>query len=217
MRTGNKLLLSFVAFAVLLMLLTDILLWANFKRGITGNEDNPEKNEWHTSALQPVKVIKIESHNNYNVRIEKADSFKIGYQEDTLHQVLYSQNGDTLLVHPEENNNVVIYCPQIELVLLSKSGVTMYNMDLARLQVVAGDSCSIELINNIEIGSLHVTGGRENSFNLNGKVDSLYLELGPGGSFRSDDVPYKFTSMKLDSLNELNLTGSSLKALKEIK
>lgn len=217
MRTGNKLLLSFVAFAVLLMLLTDVLLWANFKRGIKGDLDEPKDNPWHTVTLQPVKVVKIESHLNDNIRIERADSFKIGYEDHSVQQVLYSQKGDTLFVQPGDARNIVIYCPAIETVLLLKSRVTLFNMHLPSLHVVSGDSCSVELNNDIAIGSLHVTGGRGNSFTVTGNVDSLYLELGPESAFHSEDVPYKFTSMKLDSLNELNLSGRSLKALKEIK
>jgi hypothetical protein len=217
MRTGNKLLLSFVAFMVLMMLLTDVLLWANFKRGIMGDMDERGDNQRHTVTLQPVKVVKITSNQNYNVNIEKADSFRISYSIDTLNQILYSQIGDTLFVQPREEGFVTIGCPEIETILLVHSGVALNDLHLSHLNILAGDVCTVGFAGSVEIGALHITGGRENSIHLSGKIDSLYLQLGPKSSFSSDDVPYKFTSMKLDSLDELNLNGSSLKALKEIK
>lgn len=217
MRTGNKLLLSFVAFMVLMMLLTDVLLWANFKKGKMGDKQEIRKRDLRTTALQPVKVVKITSNQNYNVNIEKSDSFRISYSIDTLNQALYSQSGDTLFVQPREEGFVTIGCPEMETILLVHSGVALNNLHLSQLNILAGDVCTVGFAGNVEIGALHITGGRENSINLSGKIDSLYLQLGPKSSFISDDVPYKFTSMKLDSLDELNLNGSSLKALKEIK
>jgi hypothetical protein len=217
MRTGNKLLLSFVAFMVLMMLLTDILLWANLKKGITGDSGEIQKRDWHTTTLQPIKVVKIKGNQNNNISIEKSDSFKISYAKDTLNQVLYSQQGDTLFVQAREERFVTISCPEIETVELLNSGVFLNDLHLSRLNIVSGNSCSVSFGGNTEIGSLYITGGRENILNINGKVDSLYLQLGPKSVFTSDDVPYKFTAMKLDSLNEMNLRGSSLNALKEIK
>lgn len=217
MRTGNKLLLSFVAFMVLMMLLTDILLWANLKKGITGDKGETQKRDWHTIALQPVKVVKIKSNQYNNIRIEKSDSFRISYAQDSLNKALYSQQGDTLFVQAREEGFITISCPDIETVVLVNSGVFLNDLHLSRLNILSDNSCSVEFNGNTAIGALYVIGGRENMLNINGKVDSLYLQLGPGSSFTSDDVPYKFSSMKLDSLNELNLKGSSLQALKEIK
>ncbi|SFD19720.1 hypothetical protein SAMN05518672_101995 [Chitinophaga sp. CF118] len=221
MRTGNKLLLSFVALIVLLMLLSDIVLWANFKRGKSGDGELYEKLQsdlHHTIALQPARVLQMKSDGNYDVEIKKSDKYALSYSGDSTLQLMYSQHGDTLFLEPYKDRSVILYCPDIQTILLSNANVIMSDMKLARLNIISADSCHTTL-EGTSIGSFHFTGGTENYLRINGgaAIDSLHLKLGKYSSFISDDIPYKYTSMKIDSIKVFEIRGRSLEALKEIK
>jgi hypothetical protein len=213
MRTSNKLLIAFVAFVVLLMLGADVVMWANFKNGKTGDDIlRAPQTHWKTHTLQPVKVVKVDS--KYAIDITLSDKYELTYSDEPLQ---YSQRGDTLFLQPSQSRSVILKCPDIQSLLLSQGDVNIYNLSAENLSVQLKDSSRLQ-ISDSKFKSLHITGATQNHFRItSGNTDSLYLQLGKGSIFNSDDVPYQFTSMKLDSLEDIRLTGRSMNALKEIK
>lgn len=221
MRTGNKLLLAFVALVVLLMLFSDIVLWANFKKGITGNERQPlhAEKKPQTIALQPVKVLVLTGDGSLGVAQSKGESYLVLDGYTSTNQFSYSQTNDTLSIQLFSGNGITLSCPDINTVLLSHSTLRIYNQKLSQLNIRMGDSCRAELM-TMNIGMLSITGGIGSDVSLSdgaSEIDSFKLQLGKYSSFGSYDIPYQYTNMKMDSIKSLMITGRSLNALKEIK
>jgi len=217
MRTSNKLLIAFVAFVVLLMLCSDIVMWANFRNGKTGDDNlSDHQSKWKTQALQPVNVVKIESR--HAIDITTSDKYELAFNDDDHGQVLYSQKNDTLFLQPSDDKRIILKCPDIQSLLIPSGGdVNIYNLNTRNLYIQLNDSSHLQLTES-KVKSLRIAGLTSNELRITaGTVDSLYLQLGKGSRFFSEDVPYQFTSMKLDSLQDLQLTGRSINALKEIR
>lgn len=218
MRTSNKLLLAFAALVVLLMLSSDILLWANFKKGISGDEylaDGIPARK-HTSTIKPFKVVKLKSEHpeSFRVDVEQKDDYQISYEKGRNVKFLYSQLGDTLYVDAFNTQYLILYCPDMKGIIVERGNLALYNAHLRELYITVADSCRA-FIPEAQIGSLHFKGGKGNQVSIAGKVDSLFLELGKDSRFTSYDVLYKYAEMKLDSLIDLDLKGRSLWALKK--
>lgn len=213
MKTSNKLLFSFVAFIILLMLLSDIVMRANLKSGTENGKMNEPS--YHTAALKPFRVLKVESVNNYLLQIVKSDKFEY-LGEDSSNS--YIQAGDTLYIKLFSNNNAIVHCPEIGHIIVSNASLMLQDLQQPYLTVETGELCNTRL-SGVHLGTLDFRGQAENGVDIydNCEVDSLKLTLGKRSTFRSFDVPYQYTDMKLDSLKELQMNGRSLASMKEIK
>lgn len=221
MRTSNKLLLGLVALFVLLMLFSDIVLWANFKKGIFGqNTQTYPIKKINGIELQNVKVLKLKGH--HMLGITKSDRTTLIYDVDsTKTQFTWVQNGDTLSLHLLTEDGITLCCPDINTVILSDGCNLRINdqPSLSHLTIRMADSCYTEFV-RVKIGSLNITGGRESTVQVMegaSQIDSFRLQLGKSGSFKSYDIPYNYINVKIDSIKQLELTGRSLSAFKEIK
>jgi hypothetical protein len=222
MRTANKLLLSFVALLVLLMLFSDIVLWANFKKGRSGDNDLHISERLAGIALQPVKVLYLTGI-SHQLQITTSDKPTLILRGDTAGQFTYSQKNDTLFfdMH-KDGGSTMLALSGIDAIYLSQGcGVMVSNFDIPQLDIHMGDSCTVDL-NSVKISKLNVDGGKESKLSMMGNetdqgIGSFRLQLGKNGEFRSRDVAYQHTDIKLDSINVLEMTGRSLNALKEIK
>lgn len=222
MRTDKKLLLAFVAVVVLLMLFSDIVLWANLKKGIFGDKraDPYPKKVQNSIALRSVKVLKLTGHHMLGVTY--SDSAFLLYDVGTeKNPFIWSQNGDTLTLKLLTEDGITLFCPNIQTILLSPGSNLRINdqYSLPRLTIRMTDSCYTELT-RVKIGSLNITGGMESAVKVIeglSEIDSFRLQLGKSGTFKSYDIPYNYISVKIDSIKQLELTGKSLHALKEIK
>lgn len=224
MRTANKLLLSFVALLVLLMLFSDIVLWANFKKGRSGDNDLHISERLAGIALQPVKVLRLTGV-SHQLQITTSDKPTLILRGDTAGQFTYSQKNDTLFfdMH-KDGGSTMLALPGIDAIYLSQGcGVMVNNFDIPQLDIHMGDSCTVDL-NSVKISKLNIDGGKESKLSMMGNgrgsdngIDSFRLELGKNGEFRSFDVRYHYTDIRVDSLKVLEMRGASLDVLKKIK
>jgi hypothetical protein len=220
MKTSNKLLLSFIGLIILLMLLSDAVIWANYKNGKAG--DGPLKEDIISNKLIPLKefkVLKIDGIEHHRLSVFQSEKYEIEYWGDEKTPVRYSYNGDTLLMTVLEEWKCNLKCPVLNTVILSAANVNLNKFELPRLSIQADKGCKIEVI-DMNIGRFDVQGKGGNELTIfrgESKIDSLQLKFGKGSVVKSFDVPYKYISMDVDSLKELQLTGQSLSGMKQIK
>jgi hypothetical protein len=222
MRTANKLLLSFVALIVLLMLFSDIVLWANFKKGRNGNDKLRIVQRNNGLLLKPVKVLKISGEAN-TIWISHYEQSVMTFNGDSTGVFTLTQTNDTMFLQMHKHTgNMTISLASVNTIILSESSsIAISDFDLPKLDIQMGDHCDAEL-RSMNIGSLNVDGGESSSLELTGegsehRVDSFRLTMKKNSNFKSLDVPYLHTDIKLDSIQTLEMTGRSLNVLKEIK
>ena len=215
MKTSNKLLLSFVGLIVVLMLLSDTVMWANYKGEKSGDKSG-DKN----IPVSAFKVLKIEGKGDNRLPVERSETYQISFWGDKDQQFLYSTQNDTMFIKLRDGDHFTLKCPALQTVILSEgNGISIRQFELPALNILAGKSCDIELI-DLKVNVLDVRGGDENEFlamGENSRVDSIHLELGKSSVLKSYEVPYGHVSMAVDSLRELQLAGKSLSNMKQIK
>lgn len=225
MKTSNKLLLIFFITLVSLMLISDIVLWANFKRGVYGNNLFGKREENYkprpATTLQPYKVIKIEADSVEQwVNIELAKEYAI--RNDGLSDTVATfcrQEGDTLFVRAIPRGQIFVYCPAFTTLIMNdrtKTTVSLFKQD--QFTVRAGERCMVNL-SSTKFGSLDLRGGKQSSvvFNYGCEIDTLHMALGKGSDFRSNDVPFKQVDMEMDEWEVFSVDGRSIPAMKQIK
>ncbi|MCF6406581.1 hypothetical protein L3C95_27030 [Chitinophaga filiformis] len=223
MKTSNKLLLSFVGLIVLLMLLSDTVMWANYKRGKSGDglltDDNNNSKE-HKIAVNAFKVLKIEGTSSDRLTVDSDEKYQISFWGEKDQRFDYRTQNDTMFIKLKDGEHFTLQCPALQTVILSEgTGISVREFKLPSLNILAGKSCRIELI-DMNVNVLDVTGGEENEFIAMGNkslVDSIHLQLGKSSVLKSYEVPYGRVSMAVDSLRELELRGESLTSMKQIK
>ncbi|SHM22115.1 hypothetical protein [Chitinophaga sp. CF418] len=223
MKTSNKLLLSFVGLIVLLMLLSDTVMWANFKRGRSGDgllTDDDNKGKEIRIPVSAFKVLKIEGVASDRLTVDRDEKYQIYFWGDKDQRFDYSTRNDTMFIKLKDGDHFVLECPALQTVILSEgNGISLRRFELPSLNILAGKSCNVELI-DMKVNVLDVKGGEESEFVAMGKkslIDSIHLQLGQSSVLKSYEVPYGHVSMAVDSLRELQLTGESLTSMKQIK
>ncbi len=222
MKTSNKLLLSFVGLIVLLMLLADTVMWANYKRGKSGDGDLGADGNYTRTKTIPVsafKVLKIEGDGDRKQDVLRKEKYEISFLGDST-QFVYSVQNDTMFIKLRGGGQFMLGCPEVKTVILSDGGgVSLQNFDVHEMNISADRSSYIELI-NLKANVLNVKGGEETEYFAMGeysKIDSIHLQLGKYSTLRSYDVPYEHVSMDVDNLENLELRGKSLSSMKQIK
>lgn len=221
MKTSNKLLFSFIGFIVLLMLLSDVVLWANYRNGRSGDVplEGKDADGERNISLKPFKVVKIAGDENYKMTISQKDVYQMVYWGNKEKNITYSQQGDTLYVHLKNNYEFRLECPEISGVVLLNTSVDMNSMTLPELKVRAGETSDISM-NGMDVNNLDIEGGKYTTVHFSGEeseIDSLRLVMGKHSIFKAFDVPFHHTNLQLDSLNELQITGRSLSGMKEVR
>jgi hypothetical protein len=227
MRTSNKLLLAFVALVVLVMLFSNIVLWANFKKGIYHDKYLDQQKAFTNQkrsvvSLMPFKVLQLKGHHMFGVSASQTGSPFILFDGDSAtNQFTWSQKNDTLFVQLLSENGITLFCSDITTILLASGCNLRVNdqLSMPHLNIRMSDSCYTELV-RVKIGSLNISGGRESTVKViesDSRIDSLKLQLGKSSSFMSYDIPYQYSSVKIDSIKTLEITGRSLSTFKEIK
>ncbi|PWV48148.1 hypothetical protein [Chitinophaga sp. S165] len=222
MKTSNKLLLSFVGLIVLLMLLADTVMWANYKRGKSGDGDLGADEHFTRTKTIPInafKVLKIEGDGQRKQDVIRREKYEISFLGDST-QFVYAVQNDTMFIKLRGEGQFVLGCPEVKTVILSGgSGVSLQNFDVHEMNISADNSSYIELI-SLKANVLNVKGGEETEYFAMGEysqIDSIHLQLGKSSSLKSFDVPYGHVSMDVDNLQELELRGKSLSSMKQIK
>jgi hypothetical protein len=206
------------------MLFSDIVLWANFKKNRNGDKALQMRERLAGIVLQPVKVLCLKGV-AHHLQITTSDKPTLILRGDTAGQFTYSQKNDTLFfdMHKEdEDGSTMLALSGIDAIYLSQGcGVMVSNLDIPQLDIHMEDNCIVDL-NSVKISKLNVDGGKESKLSIFGNgtdqgIGSFRLQLGKNSEFRSQDVPYQQTDIKLDSINILEMTGRSLNVLKQIK
>lgn len=224
MKTSNKLLLSFVGLIVSLMLVSDTVIWANYKRGWSGDGpisgDDRVVKRVTVTPMPTFKVLKIEGPSTRQLEISKGEQCKLTSSGEKKPEYTYSDQNDTLYLKMGDDDQLTLKCPSLEALILSEGiSVNIRELELPALTVVTGDTCGIALY-DVKVGRLDVKGGVKNDYQAQGdssRIDSLYLVLGKFSEVRSFNIPYSYISMDVDSLSVLNLEGRSLNSMKYIK
>jgi hypothetical protein len=209
------------------MLFSDIVLWANFKKGRNGDEGLQLMREKFAGiALQPVKVLYLKGvAYHLDITTSNSNKPKLIVRGDTTGQFTYSQKNDTLFFDMHEvdkDGSTTLVLPAIDAIYLSHGcGVVVSNFNIPHLDIHMEDNCMVDL-NSVKIGKLNVEGGKKSMLSMEGNgtdqgIDSFRLQLGKHSEFWSHDVAYQHTNIKLDSIKVLEMTGRSLNVLKEIK
>lgn len=222
MKTSNKLLFSFAGLIVLLMFLSDAVIWANYKRGKSGDEALTDEgnNKVNKIPVNTFKVLKIEGTGSFNQSVVRTEKYEISFWGEKNQQYQYSNQNDTLFIKLREGDQFSLGCPALETVILSEhGGISLQGFELPALNIFADKFCNIELI-DMKVNVLDVRGKEENEFTAmgaNSQIDSVNLQLGKSSTLKSYDVSYGHMSISVDSLRELQLDAKALLSMKQIK
>jgi len=226
MKTSIKLLLFFVGIVLFLVLASDVVLWAYFKKGINGDGtvlrfpkkgDNVEVAKM--TVLRPFKAIVI---NEDNVRIMYDTENRIGNLggESEVPSNYYKQVGDTLYILPGEGNGISVYCKAVTYIRLAKDSlhVEIVTLKQPSLEVTGLDDCYVEM-SGLEIENFTYKGGKNNKVLTRelGNFDTMNVQLGWYGSVELQDVTVKNFSVKADSMRALRLDEIGLSQLTQFK
>lgn len=221
MKTSYKLLIAFAGLLVLLMLIANTVIWANYKRGYSGRgpikvEVNKER---RGLELQAFKVLVIEGPRDHNLPVMKSDKNNVVFIEDVDGKFEYSYHNDTLFLNLKQSHVVVLECTALTDVVIKEGAVFLQKFNQPVLNVKAKDGCGIQLI-DVQLGKLDVSGGEGCGLKIEGdfsKVDSLRVALGKNSAVESYNVPYGDVQMDIENLTSLQMVGTSLSSIKKIR
>ncbi|RBL92932.1 hypothetical protein [Chitinophaga flava] len=246
MKTSNKLFLGFLGLVVLLMLSTDIVLRANYSKGITNSDhDRSGENKPITTTLPPFKVVlvttasgapqqdstkavEVRQGNNSSTTTTVSSVWDKGYlnirQADkyvlttnTGDKVQFRNSGDTLFLLVYNSGDIHLTAPQIEQVIAPSSHLRIDEMKEDRLTIITGPHATTH-INDSRIGSLSFSGGIESTLDISEGTltDSLKIRLDKASKLRLG-ASYKYGDIQVDSLREMYIQGNSIQNIKQIK
>lgn len=221
MTTSNKLLLGFTGVLVLFMLLSAIILKANYNKGITNikGQEPKEDPDYAKTTLPAFKALVLRNtspepaNQGASFRIRESNDYALEFYKNATFHV----TGDTLYVEVSKSRDVVLFCPTISYIgNTSNYGLDLNSTKAPVLQIMSSSPTSTGIYNT-EISSFSYTGTPDNRLEINeeNKLDSVRIMMGKNGSLFFY-APYKFGEFKVDSLNELNLAGKSIQSLKQI-
>lgn len=221
MKTSYKLLIAFAGLLILLMLIADGVIWANYKKGYNGKEAiRTEVNQPRRGQdLKPFKVLVLEGSRDHTLPIAKSDKNVVVFTENQDGKFMYSLHNDTLFLNLNNYHISVLECTDLTDVVVKGSAVLLQRFNQPVLNVHAKDGCRIGLI-DVQLGKLTVSGGEGCELKLQGdysKVDSLQVALGKNSAVESYNVPYKDVQMDIETLAVFRMEGISAASIKKIR
>ncbi|WP_343672773.1 hypothetical protein [Chitinophaga sp.] len=222
MKTSIKLLLVFVGIVGLLMLASDVVLWAYFKKGINGDGQKLRFGRWEDKvvALRPFKAIVLKTDYDAPLRVYASDKYSLNYPGFDSSKVRYSQEGDTLYVSTGEGEVVKVNCPPVQFIRVvnGNSHLMLFHFSQPSLLLEASDDCEV-VLTQLNIKQLYFKGGKFNkisAFDV-GNIDSMNIQLGWYGSVDLNDMTVGSLTIKADSLKQLSLNGAAAAGLKRLQ
>lgn len=226
MKTSIKMLLGFVGIVLFLVLASDVVLWAYFKKGINGDGTVlrfPKKGEdlyaEKRSDLHPFKAVVI---NTNDIRIEyttQNDSIGIREPDDQVSTNYFKQVGDTLYILPVQGG-ITVYCKSVQCIKIVKDSVrlNLINLKQSTLDMTAMNNSYVDM-NGIEINRFTYKGGNNNRIvgYDKGKFDTVEMQLGEYGSLNLQDIAIKNFVLKADKMTEFSLDEIALLNLTQFK
>jgi hypothetical protein len=225
MKTSIKMLLGFAGIVLLLVLASDVVLWAYFKKGINGDGTAlqfPGKAELYKekiSDLRPFKTIVINSDNVWITNTMRGDSIGIKKDGDEVTANYYRQVGDTLYILPVQQR-VTVYCNSVQYIRLAADSL---HLNISRLhqpvlEIHALNDCYLDL-GRAEVGNFTYKGGENNRImgNQKSKFDTVDVQLGEYGSIDLQDGAIKNFILKADKMREFSMDELVLLNLTQFK
>jgi hypothetical protein len=224
MKISIKLLLVFVGVLGFVMLASDVVLWAYFKKGVNGdgNKITFRADNAVVRPLRPFKALVVRMGDNRDLFIERGEKFEVRYfgNDWNFSELDKSRVGDTLFLDAQVANSVRLIVPAIEYIRLDSNGIRLEIEHLKQpaLMVAGKDRCDFRLV-GVEMGQVTYGGGEGNGIRYTGggAVDSLYLELGKQSEVMGYDVAVRSMVIVADSLKNLVLQDRTSTALQLVR
>lgn len=220
MKTSNKLLLGFLGALVLLMLCTDIILRANYSKGITNVNSGGRRDAAPptTITLQPFRIVKVETVSGqpqrdsaYSVRVKQIKTMDGNATATSETRVTSTWPTGFLSIKPDEKYTLTKHSSDSLLVRYAADTliITVFNSGDLELrapaikQVIAPSSHM--RFNDMKSPSLIVTAGpKAETYFSNSQIGILSFSGGRESNLVIDD------STKIDSVNIRLSKGSRL-------
>ncbi|QJB35032.1 hypothetical protein HF329_28485 [Chitinophaga oryzae] len=218
MKTSNKLLLGFLGALVLLMLCTDIMLRANYSKGITNvNSGGPRDYGAPTTiTLQPFQIVKVETASGqpqydsiHTARVKQIKTMDGNTTSETT--ITSTWPAGFLSIKPDEKYTLTKYTPDsisvryaadTLIITVFKSGDLELKAPAIK-QVIAPSSHL--RFNDMKSSSLTVTTGpKAETYFSNSQIGILSFSGGRESNLVIDDAT------KIDSVDILLARGSRL-------
>ncbi|WP_147319936.1 hypothetical protein [Chitinophaga silvisoli] len=227
MKTSIKMLLGFAGIVLFLVLASDVVLWAYFKKGINGDGTVlrfPKKGEdlynEKRFALHPFKAIVINTDDIQIVYGKDNDSIGIREADGQVSANYYKLAGDTLYILPVPGGGISVYCKEVQYIKIAKDSVRLNVIDLKQptLELTAMNDCYVDMT-GIEVKNFTYKGGSNNRVvaYLKGKLDNVDMQLGEYGSVNLQDIAIKNFALKADKMREFSLDEIVLLNLTQFK
>jgi hypothetical protein len=223
MKTSKKLLISFIGLITVMLLICNLVLWANYKRGINGDRkmqlDLPKVTGPIDESVPAFSVLKVVGGHHVSLYVFPEDSNRLkadGFYGDKPYN--WTVQHDTLLVRTNESVTLYVHETRLSTIIAQLASIQIDNMEQPSLNVQVGDSSRLELV-KLKVKHLQFAAGSKSEFTVHEEsaIDSLDLTLGKGGELKMMDVPVKYSNIKVDSLKNLELKGRSALQLTQIK
>lgn len=220
MKTSNKLFLGFSGTLVLFMLLSAAILKANYNRGITNTINHqPKQDPDYAKVTIPAfkalvlksTVAKTDDH-EATVYIRESPEYNLEFYKNATYNLL----GDTLYIEISKARDVVLYSPAIHYIdNRTPYAVTISEINSPQLHLNAGADVRVYMQNS-KINTFSFAGGENNTLEVteDNVLDSVKVTMGKHGSLYFY-APYQAGGFSVDSLDNLNIAGKSLKSLKQ--
>lgn len=223
MKTSIKMLLVFVGIVLFLVLASDVVLWAYFKKGMNGNgeklrfRENEIENE---IVLQPFKAIVVNPARGNQLEVVADSNYKIAPMGLDGEKMQYKQEGDTLYILPNNAHKVIVYCPSVQAIRAAADNIELSVKGFKQSTMeVAGLNYFNVYFSQVFLDKLTYKGGDNNIIATWGtsNIDSVNIELGLYGRVDFKDVTMGGLNVKADSLLALNLDKWGLSKLDKVE
>lgn len=214
MKFSIKLLLFFFGALGFLMLATDVVLWAYYKKGWNG--DGQPLNGRHgeiIAKLKPFKSLVVKMDDDHALDVFSGDSFEVRYWGADF-QYDESRVGDTLFLDLQGKETVKIVVPAIDYIRFESvdSRLQLAGLEQDQLTVLANNGCRLD-VSDVKIRRLAYIGGRGTRVNsAGGYIDSLGLDIGKNGVLYANRTAIRSVVIAAENLQSLNLLGVSASA-----
>lgn len=212
MKFSIKLLLFFFGILGFLMLTTDVVLWAYYKKGLNGDGQPLDGSQGAIiTKLKPFKALVVKMKEGRDLDVMLADSFEARYWGADWHYD-ESRRGDTLYLDLQVDDKVTIAVPAVDYIRLESNEIRLQvaGLEQSQLTVQTNHDCRFHL-SDVKIKRLAYTGGRGNMISVaaGGYIDSLGLDLGKNGSLHANNTTIRQVVIAAENLKALNLSGVS--------
>ncbi|HEY8956467.1 hypothetical protein [Chitinophaga sp.] len=219
MKTSNKLFLGFSGILVLFMLLSAAILKANYNKGITNTINHQPKQDpdYAKVTIPAFKALVLKSTvaktDDHEATVDIRESLE--YHLEFYKNATYNLLGDTLYIEISQPRDVVLYSPAIRYIdNRTRYAINLSEVNSPSLRINTGGNARVYM-HNSKINSFSFAGGENNTLEVtdDNVLDSVKVTMGKRGSLYFY-APYQAGDFSVDSLDNLNITGKSLKSLK---